>query len=227
MKTTFRILLAIIIGFAFTMATGCATKPKMHQTGFLKDYSQLKENPKGLVQWTYFKKDGVDFGAYDKVIVDYITFFFKEDAKYKGIHPEELIELAQYFNNAYVEALSGAYSFTDKPGPGVLRLRTAITDLVPGKPVSGTMSSIMPPALIASYIKKATTGSHIGMGQLSGEAELIDSQTGEILAQAIDTEMGKKYKLGKSFTKWGQVKGITKDWAESFRKSLDKLSGRE
>jgi len=74
MKTTFRIVLAIMIGFAFTMATGCATKPKMNQTGFLKDYSQLKEDPKGFVQWTYIK-DGVDFGAYDKVIVDYITFF--------------------------------------------------------------------------------------------------------------------------------------------------------
>ena len=49
MKTTFRILLAIMIGFAFTMATGCATKPKMHQTDFLKDYSQLKEVPEGSV----------------------------------------------------------------------------------------------------------------------------------------------------------------------------------
>ncbi len=226
MKTTFRILLAIMIGFAFTMATGCATKPKMRQTGFLEDYSQLKEDPKGLAQWTYVK-DGVDFGAYDKIIVDYITFFFLKDIEYKGIHPEELIEVSRYFHNAYVDALAGPYSFTNKPGPGVLRLRTAITDLVPSKPFSGTMSSIMPPALIASHIKKATTGTHIGMGRLSGEAELLDSQTGEILAQAIDTEMGKKYKIGKSFTKWGQVKDISKNWAESFRKRLDKLSGRQ
>jgi hypothetical protein len=75
------------------------------------------------------------------------------------------------------------------------------------------MSSIMPPALIASHIKKAATGSHNGMGQVSGEAELLASQTGEILAQAIDTGTGKKYKVGKSFTKWGQVKDISKGWA--------------
>ena len=132
-----------MIGFAFTMVTGYATKPKMHQTGFLKDCSQLKEDPKGLVQWMYIK-DGVDFGAYDKIIVDHVTFFFKEDAEYKGIHPNELTEVAHYLHNAYVEALSGVYSFTDKPGPGILRLRTAITDLVPSKPVSGTMSAIKP-----------------------------------------------------------------------------------
>jgi hypothetical protein len=227
MKTTFRILLAIIIGFAFTMATGCATKPKMHQTGFLKDYSQLKENPKGLVQWTYFKKDGVDFGAYDKVIVDYITFFFKEDAKYKGIHPEELIEVAQYFNNAYVEALSGALTFTDKPGPGVLRLRTAITDLVPGKPVLGTWSTIMPPALVISHVKKATTGSHMGMGSVSFEIEAIDSQTDEVLGSAIAKNEGKKYRVGKTFSKWGQVEAIFDDFAKLTRKRFEKLGGRE
>lgn len=226
MKTTFRILLAIMIGFAFTMATGCATKPKMHQTGFLKDYSQLKEDPEGLVQWKYFK-DGANFGAYDKIIVDHITFFFKEGADYKGIHPDELTELSQYFHKAFLKTLSRAYSFTDKPGPGTMRLRLAITDLVPGKPVSGTMTTVVPFGLAASFVKKGVTGSHIGMGEISGEAELVDSQTGEMLAAAIDKKVGQKHKLGKTFTKWGQVETICNDWAENFSKRLDKLSGRE
>jgi hypothetical protein len=84
----------------------------------------------------------------------------------------------------------------------------------------------MPPALVASHLKKAATGVHIGMGQMSGEAELIDSKTGEVLAMALDTETGKKYKLAKNFTKWGQVKEISKEWVASFGKRLDKLSGR-
>ena len=225
MKTTFRILLVIMIGCAFTMAIGCASTPK-GPSGFLTNYSKLKEDPEGYLQSMYVK-DGVSLAAYDKIIVDYMTFFFKEDADYKGIHMDDLSELAQHFHNAFVEALTGAYSFTSEPGPGTLRLRIAITDLVPGKPVSGTMTTIMPPGLIASHIKKAITGAHIGMGQVSGESELIDSQTGEILAQAIDTKTGKKYKITKSFTKWGQVKDIANDWARSFRRRLDKLSGRK
>ena len=50
------------------------------------------------------------------------------------------------------------------------------------------------------YIKKATTGTHIGMGSASGEAELLDSQTGEVLAAGIDTETGTKYRIDKSVT---------------------------
>lgn len=226
MKTTARIALVLMVAFTtVTMMIGCAPSAKMSQTGFLTDYSLMKEQSEGLVQWVYVK-EGVDFAAYDKVMVDVITFFYKEGAEYKGIQAEELVEMAQYFNDAYVEALQSAYTFTDKPGPRTMRVRTAITDLVPNKPVAGTLTTITPPGLTASHIKKATTGTHIGMGEISGEAELIDSQTGEVLAMGIDTETGKKYKLVKSFTKWGQVKDITREWAQSFSKRLDKLSGR-
>ena len=75
--------------FAVIIVSIGATSKKMPMSGFLTDYSLLKEDPEGLVQWKYFK-DGANFGAYDKVIIDHATFFFKEDADYKGIHPDEL-----------------------------------------------------------------------------------------------------------------------------------------
>jgi hypothetical protein len=226
MKTTLKICLAIMIGFAVIMVSVGATSKKMSKSGFLTDYSLLKKDPEGVVQWMYFK-DGANFGAYDKIIVDHATFFFKEDANYKGIHPDELTELAQNFHRAFLGTLAGAYSFTDKPGPGTMRIRLAITDLVPGKPGTGVMTTIVPFGLAASFIKKAVTGSHIGMAQISGEAEVVDSQTGEILAAAIDNKMGQKQKLGKSFTKWGQIEAIFNGWAENFTKRLDKRSGRK
>jgi len=225
MKTTEKIALILMVAFTLTTAIGCAPSARMFRTGFLTDYSLLEEQSEGMVQWVYIK-DGVDFAAYDKIMIDRITFFFKDDAAYKGIKPEELLELAQHFYDAYWGILINAYTITNKPGPRTLRVRTAITSLVPSKPVSGTLSTVMPPALVASHLKKAATGVHIGMGQMSGEAELIDSKTGEVLAMALDTETGKKYKLAKNFTKWGQVKEIAKEWVASFAKRLDKLSGR-
>jgi hypothetical protein len=221
MKTTVRTALTLMIVFTVMMAIGCATSKKMPQSGFLTDYSVLKEDPEHNVQWAYWDK-GMDFVAYDKIIVEHTTFFFKEDAEYKGIHADELTELSQYVHDAFVASLSGTYSFTDKPGPGTMIVRIAITDLVPGKPVSGVMTTIVPFGLAASYVKKATTGAHIGMGQISGEAELLDSQTGKTLAAAIDTKIGQKHKLAKTFTKWGQVKAICDGWAEKFQGNLDK-----
>jgi hypothetical protein len=225
MKKSLKIALVLVIGLSLVTSAGWAAEEKMPKSGFLTDYSLLKKDPEGLVQWKYFK-DGANFGAYDKIIVDHATFFFKEDADYKGIHPDELTELAQNLHKAFLNTLAGAYSFTDKPGPGTMRVRLAITDLVPGKPGTGVMTTVVPFGLAASFIKKAVTGSHIGMAQVSGEAELIDSQTGEILAAAIDNKMGQKQKLGKSFTTWGQVEVIFNGWAENFSKRLDKHSGR-
>jgi hypothetical protein len=225
MKSTLKIILAIVISCTLINVAGCAGKPKINQSGFLKDYSYFREDPEELVNWLYIK-EGASLGAYDKMIIDHVTFFFKEDADYKGIHPEELIELAKYFHTAFLEALTGAYSFVDKPGSGTLRLRMAVTNLVPGKPVSGTLTTIMPPSLIASHIKKAVTGSHIGMGGVTVEAELVDSQTKEVLTAGIGIKTGKKYKISKSFTKWGQVEEIFNAQAKIFRERLDKLAGR-
>jgi hypothetical protein len=219
-------MLVMMMCFAVMMVTIGAKSKKISQSGFLTDYSLLKEDPEGLVQWMYFK-DGVNFQAYDKIIMEHATFFFKEDAGYKGIQTDELSELAQNLHEAFLGTLGRAYSFTNEPGPRTMRVRLAITDLVPGKPVSGTMTTIIPFGLAASFIKKAVTGSHIGMGQVSGEAELVDSQTGEILAAAIDKKVGQKHKVGKTFTTWGQVEAIFNDWAENFSKRLDKRSGRK
>jgi hypothetical protein len=226
MKTTLKIILAILISCTLLNFTGCAGKPKMNQSGFLTDYSYFQEDPEELVNWIYIK-EGVSFGDYDKMIIDHVTFFFKEDADFKGINAEEITELAKYCHTAFLEALTGAYSFVDKPGPGTVRMRMAITDLVPGKPISGTLSTILPPSLIASHIKKAITGSHIGMGGVTVEAELVDSQTNEVLIAGIGIKTGQKQKIVKSFTTWGQVKEIFNTQAKIFRSRLDKLAGRE
>jgi len=200
MKTTIRLTLILMLIVTVMMVSIGATSKKIPQSGFLTDYSLLKEDPDGQVKWMYFK-DGAKFGAYDKIIIDHVTLFFKEDSEYKGIQTDELTGLSMNLHNAFLETLASDYTFTDKAGPKTMRLRMAITDLVPGKPVAGTMTTIVPFGLAASVIKKAVTGSHIGMAEISGEAELIDSQTGEILAAGIDNKIGKKYKLGKTFTK--------------------------
>ena len=226
MKITLRVSIVLIIGLAFTMTIGCATKPERKPEGFLTDYSKLSENTFDALTLGY-EKDGVDWNAYDKFIVEKVVFFLDENSEYKGIDPEDFTELARYFYDSMVEAFTGYYSFADKPGPGTFRLRIAITDLVQNKPVLGTWSTFMPPALAISHVKKATTGSHMGMGSVSFELEAIDSQTNEVLGAAIVKNQGKKYKVGKTIAKWGQVEGIFDDFAELTRKRFDKLRGSQ
>ena len=181
MKTTVRILLVMMIGVAMTIRSGCATSQKVPQSGFLTDYSGLKqEDPLNVADWLYVNKEAV-FGAYDKIMLDHVVFYFKEDADYKGIHADELQELTDAYHKAMVEALSDVYTFTDTPGPGVMRVRAAITDLVPSKPGRGTLTTVIPVGLAFSFVKKGVTGTHIGVGEVAFEAELLDSETDVVL----------------------------------------------
>jgi len=179
-----------------------------------------------FLDW-YYAKEGLNLGSYNKIMLQHVAFFLSEDSDYKGIQADEMNELADAVHATLIEALSADYTFTDKPGPGVMVLRFAFTDLTANKPVMGTVTTIIPVGLILSAGKKAVTGTHMGMGTASFEGELVDSQTNEILMAAIDTKTGKKYKIHKSTSKWGQTKEVLKMWAIDFAKRLDSASGRK
>ena len=74
MKTAEKIALIFMVAFTLTTAIGCASSAKMSKSGFLTDSSLLEKQSEGMVQWAYIK-DGVDFAAYDKIIIDRFTFF--------------------------------------------------------------------------------------------------------------------------------------------------------
>ena len=225
MKTTLKILLVMVTGFALTMGTGYAGE-QMPKAGFLSDYSKLKKDPGKKLDWIYWNEKA-NIGAYNRIMLEEVTFFLKEDAKYKGIKADEMKELSDTLTEALVEALSESYSFASKPGPGVMRLRIALTNLVPGEPMTGTVTSVIPVGIAISSVKKAATGSHVGMGEAAFEAELLDSQTGEQLAATVDAKTGAKYRVDKSLSKWGQVKQVFSFWAEDLKNRLDERSGRK
>ncbi len=99
-----------------------------------------------------------------------MVFYFKEDSEYKGIHPDEIQELTEAFNEAFIDALNDADPFTDTPGPDVMRVRIAVTDLKPSKPAAGTVTTIIPVGLAVSVVKRVLTGIYTGVGSASMEA---------------------------------------------------------
>jgi len=221
MKNTLKIIFVLGISFVLAMTTGCATQKTAH-SGFLENYPVFEQGPKGGVDFVYLKKD-VDFRSYDKVMMDHVVFYFSDSAKYKGIHANELKEVADTFHKAFAEALANAYPLVDKPGPGVLRIRTAITDLVPSKPGLSGVTTVIPIGLAISIVKSGAGGGHTGVGQASMEVEFLDSMTNERIAAAVDTKPGDKLE---GFTKWGAAKGGFEFWAKRLKTWLDQIHGK-
>ncbi len=222
MKDTAGKMLFVLIAAILVVSMGCAQQ-QVKYSGFLGNYPTFEPGPSDGADLVYIKK-GVDFGRYNKVMFDQVVFYLKDDSKYKGIQPEEMRELADKFHIAGAKALEGAYPIVGEPGPDVLRVRVAITDIELSNPAASGITTVMPIGLAISTIKRGATGKHTGVGGASMEAEFLDSVTNERLAAAIDTKWGSKLS---GMTKQGAANEAFEFWSGRLRIFLDKAHGKK
>jgi hypothetical protein len=222
MKNGFRIFLIILITLCFAIGTSFAGLKVKEYSGFLGDYSQLKPGPKGGVAQVYVK-EGVNFKQYNKIMLDQVVFYFKQDAENQAINPDEMKELADKYDRAVIDALGDAYPLVSEPAPDVIRVRVAITDLQLPIRTLNAVTSVVPAGIAISLIKKGITGKSTGVGEISMEFELLNSQTNERLAAGVDRKAGGKVD---SMTKFGNAEDSFKFWAQSLRTRLDEFHGK-
>jgi len=224
----FSLLLIVLVALGTWLPPMGVQADEMPRSGFLTDetYAKLGPDPDKRVDWVYANPEA-KIGNYNKIMMDYVQFVFNDDEGYKGIQADELTVLADAFHRAMIGQLSDQFEFTPTPGAGVLRLRVALTNVKASNPALGTVTSVIPVGLAVSVVKKGITGSHIGVGEASFEAELLDTETGEVIGAAIDRHEGEKYKIGKTVSKWGHVKDVFDYWAKSLKTRLEDVSKKE
>ena len=207
--------------------------------GFLSDYSKLApvEGDKDAFKYV---DASVDFTKYQKLLIDRIKVWYKDDSDYKGIDPDDLKALTDYFHQAIVDAVGGDYKIVTEPGPDVLRVRIAVTDLVPNKPEASVVSLAVPFAWVAdagSGAAKGEVGSTAFTGQATIEMEAMDSVSSQQVGAYVDKEVGKKYQwskgigegissYAKAYSKWDYTKKAMDQWAQRLKKTLDDLEGK-
>ncbi len=188
---------------------GCATT-KTIETGFLDDYSnfQMSEKVKGLLVEKHATKKISDYSIF---IVDPIEVRLTHESKGEKLSVNQVQKLATQFHDDVVVALSENYEVVNMPGEGVLRIRTALTDIYPNK--------------IYLNLHWSTTLSKQGIGGAAIEAEFIDTATGERILGVIDARQGKPLKYNKGLSRWGHTKEVFDGWKILLMKTLQE--GRE
>ena len=195
------------------LASSCAKAPP--HSGFLQDYATLQQDP-GDKSLFWYEVPDVDWKKYPKLMIDPVVVYLHPEAKNRQIDPEALSELTEYFRNAVIEEVQDAYPVVERPAPDVLRIRAAITDIIPANPlINATMV--------------VAVGLPVDMGGASMEAEFLDSVTNKPLVAVVDKKVGipvnpEDYVVG--FTQWGHAKTACDAWAELLRESLDEVHGR-
>jgi len=219
-ELTFMIKSMIALALTFTLMA-CATQPAK-QSGFLKDYeAKMVPGPEGGAKMRWLEP-GVDFGKYNKVMLDSVVFYLADDSEYKGIDPVEMKELADACNLAIVNALKDKYPIVSEPGPDVVRLKVALTGIKQSRPVLSGVTSIVPVGLAISVVKKGATGAWTGSGAVSAETMVIDSTTNRVIGVAQDDQTAG---FTERFSKYGSAEEAFKFWAGRIRAFMDQAHG--
>lgn len=209
---------ALLVCFVSTGESNAGKKPST-EAGFLKGYyKKLDPGLKDQAKFRWLKPDH-DFARYNKVLLDSVIFFLSDESKYKGIDAHEMKELTDSFNLEMVNALKDKYPIVSQPGPDVLRIRIAITNIKQSNPGVSTITTIIPVGLAVSAVKKGSKDSWSGSGATSVEVMAIDTVSGEVVAAAQDHQSAG---FSKRFSKWGSAKEAFKHWAKRIRGFLDR-----
>jgi len=228
-------------GTAGTVASE-ATVANVRRVGFLTDYSRLKPMPGGggMLCW---RSADTNWRQYDKVMFERIQVYLKPGSS-QSVDPTDLKMLIDYFHSDLVKAIQPEAQVVNAPGPGVLRVRFALTDLVPTNTALSLAGTAAPYGFVAEIGAGAATGKPAGstpyLGQTGMEVQFRDGASGQLVAECADREIGLKYAADMnagaagaaenwvngymdSFTQWTYAKTAFDKWANEFAKRLSAL----
>ncbi len=194
------------------LGAGCAHPV---ESGFLAPYDGFERCSAFSANLEYVDPRA-DWKAYRGVRILPVTVIFASESD--RISPGDSSALASYFQQRLAEEFGKDYRLATQPGPGVLEVRAAITNLRPTNVAQNaavqTGQFFLPVAWdlgIEGY--KHLTGDRLGMGEAQVEAEFRDSLTGRRQYGYVARKIGSSLDLPGQLSAWGVVATALSKWA--------------
>lgn len=197
-------------------------KSRMTQSGFLSNYGRLKATSwgEGMECW---REPTLNVKDYDKILISRIVISLEQPKDKDAavtIDPSDLKTLTDYFHGSLTKALKPQMQVVDKPGPGVVVMRIALTDLVPTGVTRSVAGSLIPYGFVAEAGSGVAAGGPAGstpyMGGAGMEMQFLDGKSAKILAECRDAEVGRKY----AFDDDAGASDVAKTWANGYLNSF-------
>lgn len=206
------------------LSIGCASTLVTHEqySGYLSDYSPLKatNTPSGGVTLRWISKEIAEKG-YHSVILDK-SVLYPEPKSSAQVSEMVLQQLSWTLDKAMNDAAKGTFNIVKNPGEGVLRIRPAITGVV------HSMESMQPieilPIALVLGVGKAVAGTRDRDVDVFLEVEVIDSQTGELLAAAVRKGEGAQLENDTAQLTMVHLSDMVKRWEEDASEIFKDLS---
>jgi len=221
MKKGFTVRWGAIAACLVIALAGCATRQarKVEKSGFLGNYSELHERKEGEALLVYVDRSA-DWKHYTKILFDPVMLW--HDGNKSNLPADEVEVLLDYLDASLRDTLKSDYEFVDRPGPGVIRLRVALTEAVGSKVRLESVSNVVPGIRALSGMKRVDASTAAFVGEAGIEAEIVDSTTNRRLAAAVDRRYAAKNPKP-ALDRWEDVNNVLDDWSARLKKRLAEL----
>ena len=211
MKNVLHALAALAACLGLTGCVGTEQAWYAQRSGFLGDYSMLREGGSGEPALIYMNPK-LDFRAYDKVLVEQAAIWRPPGSSLEEVPKGDLEHLSFLLTAKIMEAAKREnLKIVREPGPGVMRIRSAITEAEQSTKVMDLATSIVP----LPSLPKVATGTRAFVGRASIEAEIQDATTGERMAAMVDRRAGNRLPHGVDAS-WTDVEQAFQYWSDRF-----------
>jgi len=213
---------ALLLGVAIS-GTALAQVPTAQ---FLDSVPELKPVPgvEGSYGWDNPK---LQVASYDKLFLDNVQVFLAPDSPHKGIDASQMAALTATLRAAMVDALEPDYPVVSKPGPGVMRLSLAITNVKISKRKKGLINYTPVGLVVGGLRRMADAFSNVSLKAATVEADIVDIQTGERIAVRIATRPFAQANLEEGKMSWDVLESAFGFYAGEVRTALDRAHGKE
>ena len=210
----------LVPALGFLLLAGCATS-KPQNVVFLGSGIELQSMPGSPSMKAWSSRPGA-LGDYHAFLFDPVVVILGKTDPLKPVSGQEMKDLGSHVRDVFIGELTrGGYSVVDVPGAGVLRVRAALTELVPVDPAKNAAAKVVG-AVLPGGIFLPT----VDIGQAAIEVDMRDSVTNARVAAFADRKAGRAYFNGlRPYRRWGDVEAAFAGWASEFRMRLDAIHG--
>lgn len=200
--------------FCALMLGACAAVPPVEQqfSGFLGDYSKLEKvktaDGQPAMRWV---KPGIKRGMYKALMIDPVVY-------YPEIHPKTPEEakawedIRQYMTQQVRAEVGKTFPLADQPGPGVVRMRGAITAIV--TPLEGLKVREVLPVTIAFAAAGTAMGYRDRLVAVYHEGEIRDSMSNELISQVVHQGFADKLENDREQVSLAKVQKLLDHWSK-------------
>lgn len=222
--------LALGLTMALAACSSSPTQPSRASTpaapaGFLQNYSLLTPAPDDP-GYRHYVAPNVNFRQYRSVLIDEPQFIVNTGNSYGSVDPALLQDMSTYYRSRMAMELGKqGYRVVLLPGPGVMRVRTAVVGVVEVRS-EFKPGDLLPIKAVFDLAKMAIDKSPQVL-RMSVESEALDSLSGQLLGEMVDSRESKKTVAGSSARpSQEQIHDLIDFWVARLVTRLSHANGR-